>query len=348
MFSKKAQVIKFEQNTCHANVSDNSVLFVRVSDEVRDKNAMFEVPITHNAYVIKSGGDGRFYKSGIYPVFSEKAEAKAWAKGYSVDIIFMPKDTSVVIKWGTPDKVRYRDEASNKVINVGACGQFGITITNCEQFFRKVVGVRRVFDLKDFQDRFRAAVVNEFADCFLSVVKDLKLTYDQFDIERKKIGDRVGEILTAEFAQSWGIGIEQFIIQTFEISQEDMDAVEEAAAEAKRQEKLKEYLAKLEELDDKGWEREKYLRNLELEDRAAYYEVLKVVGHPPVGGAAKTPAGLGGAAFCPKCGAAVASGAAFCSKCGTKIGGGGKVCPECGKTVEADAVFCAFCGHRLK
>lgn len=345
MFSKKPQVIKFEQNHCHANVNDNSVLFVRVTDEVQDKNAMFEVPFTHNAYVIKGGGDGRFYESGTYPVFDEKSEVKSWKKGFSVDIIYMPKDTSVLIFWGTLKKLKYRDAASNKVVNVGASGQFGITITNPEQFFRKVVGVRKVFDLKDFQDRFRIAVVNEFADCFLSVVKDLNLTYDQFDTERKQIGDKVGKILTGEFAQSWGIGLEQFIIQTFEISQEDMDAVEDAAAEAKRQKKLKEYLAELERLDDKQWEREKYLRQLELEDKAAYYEVLKVVGHPPIGGASSKGAA---SAFCPHCGGVIAGGDIFCPKCGKRIVKETMICQKCGKANDGDATFCAACGHKLK
>ena len=47
-----------------------------------------------------------------------------------------------------------------------------------------------------------------------------------------------------------------------------MAAIENAAAERKKQEKLKEYLAEIERLDDKQWERDKYLRNLELQKKA--------------------------------------------------------------------------------
>ena len=231
MCLSKPQIIKFEQNHCNANVNDNSVLFVRVTDEVRTKKAMFEIPFTHVGYVIKGGGDGRVYKSGHYPVFDSRKEIKEWKKGFSLDIIFMPKETSVLINWGTPNKVRYRDEASNKVINVGARGQFGISIINHEQFFRKVVGVRKEFDLQDFRKRFSAAVVNEFADCFLSVVHELKLTYDQFDANRKSIGQQVGKILSKKFEEDWGIQLVDFIIEWFEISKEDTDAVEDAAAE---------------------------------------------------------------------------------------------------------------------
>lgn len=88
----------------------------------------------------------------------------------------------------------------------------------------------------------------------------------------------MGEILSPLFERDWGLCVLNFKIADFDLQDEDMDAVEDAAAEKQRQEKLKEYLAELERLDDKQWEREKYLRQLELQDRAAYYEVLKVIG----------------------------------------------------------------------
>ena len=346
MFSKKTQIIKFEQNHCHASVNDNQILFVRVSDTITDKEAMFEIPLTHVAYVIKGGGDGRMYKSGHYDVFDDKKEIKEWKKGFSVDIVYMPKDTYVPIQWGTPEKVRYRDEASNKVVNVGARGQFAISIFNHEQFFRKVVGVRKEFDLVDFKKRFSSLVVNEFADSFLKVVKDEKLTYDQFDLNKKAIGENVGKILSATFEADWGVSICDFIIEYFAISDDDMAAVEDAAAEAQKQKKLQEYLAELERLDDKEWEREKYLRQLELQDRAAYYEVLKVVGHP--GSVSNNGSGVPGIGFCPNCGEAIKGGDVFCSKCGHRIVKEKTICPKCGKENEGNATFCATCGNRLK
>ena len=100
----KPQIVKFEQNHCNADINDNSVLFVRVADEIRDKHAMIEVPYTHNAYIIKGGGDARFYKSGAYDVFDDRKEIKAWKKGFSVDVVYMPKDCSLVVFWGTPQR----------------------------------------------------------------------------------------------------------------------------------------------------------------------------------------------------------------------------------------------------
>ena len=349
MFSKKPQIIKFDQNLCHAKVDDNEVLFVRVNGYVDDKNAMFEVPPTHSAYVIKGGGDERYYKSGTYDVFDNKKEVKAWKKGLSVDIIYIPNTPSVKVLWGTFEKFKYRDEASNKVVNVGARGYIFVTITNSQQFYKKIVGVKKEFDLKEFKKNFAGNVVNYFSDYFLKVVKQEKLTYDQFDAYKLDIGNKVGKLISENFERDWGIGITNFVIEWVGIDEEDSQAVEDFAAEAQKQKKLKEYLQELERLDDKQWEREKYLRQLEMEDKAAYYEVLKVIGHPPVGGAASangvhTPA----TTFCPHCGAEIKGGDIFCSKCGKRVVKETVVCPKCGKTNESDATFCATCGTKLK
>ncbi len=337
--SKKQQIIRFEQNICHASVNDNSILFVRVGDVVTTKDAMFEVPFTHMAFVIKGGGDFRVYQSGTYPVFESKEEMKAWKNGVSVEIIYVPKETSVLIRWGTPDKVTYRDKISNKVIEVGARGQFGISITNANQFFRKVVGATKEFDLERFRDRFSAAVVNDFADVFLTVVAKEELTYDQFDANRKTIAVQVGKMLSEKFERDWGIGLVDFIIEKFNISAEDMEKIENVADEIQQRNKMKEYLAELERLDDKQWEREMYLKRLEQEDKAAYYEVLKVVGSK--GGA--TAAG----AFCPNCGHSYENGAAFCPGCGKKLAAATVTCPKCGKTYPGDTAFCSACGTKL-
>lgn len=340
MRKNKNQVIKFEQNLCNAKVDDNEILFVRVSDVVTTANARFEVPITHNAIVIKGGGNMRYYKSGLYDVFDDKKEIKNWKRGMSIEVIYIPKDTRVLIRWGTPNRLRYRDEASNKVITVGARGEFDVTVVNPEQFFRKVVGAKKEFDIAEFRKRFSETVATEFADIFLKTVAAKNLTYDKFTANKKEIGQSMGEILSPEFERDWGLSVLNFKIADIDLFDEDMEAIEDFAAEKQKQEKMKEYLAELERLDDKQWEREKYLRQLELQDKAAYYEVLKVLGDE---GAEKVDAPL----VCPNCGAPYKATDKFCPKCGKRVSKEPMICPDCGKANEYIAVFCSGCGKKL-
>lgn len=341
MFSKKKnQVIKFEQNLCNAKVDDNEILFVRVGDVITDPDARFEVPITHDAIVIKGGGDMRYYKSGNYDIFDDKKDIKKWKLGLSVEVIYIPKDTRVLIKWGTPNRLRYRDDASNKVITVGARGEFDVSVTNAEQFFRKVVGAKKEFNLMEFRKRFSETVATEFADIFLKTIEEKQLTYDKFTANKKAIGDSMGKTLSPKFEREWGLSVLNFKIADFDLQDEDMEAIEDAAAEKQRQEKLKDYLAELERLDDKKWEREKYLRQLELQDKNAYYEVLKVIGKN-----SKTDDEEENK--CPNCGLAYKSTDKFCPHCGKRVSKEPIICSNCGKSNESTAVFCANCGKKL-
>lgn len=335
--TKKIQVIKFDQNMCNARVDDNSVLFVRVSDIVSDKNAIIEVPFTHNAIIIKGGGDYAFYKSGNYKVFDSRSEVKDWKRGLSVDVIYIPKETRVLIKWGTPNRLMYRDEASGKVITVGAYGEFDVSVSDPELFFKKVVGVKKEFNLEEFGKRYSETVATEFADIFLRVVSELHLTYDRFTANKKMIGTRIGEILSPMFEKQWGLSVLNFKVADFDLNSDDIAAIEDAAAEVKRQDKVKEYLAELERLDDKQWEREKYLRQLELQDKAAYYEVLKVVGS---GKPQEKQA-------CPFCGSEYEPSAMFCPTCGKRVSKTPITCPDCGRVNDSTAGFCAGCGKKL-
>ena len=341
MFAKKKDcVIKFEQNLCNARVDDNEVLFVRVGDIVTSAEARIEVPITHGAIVIKGGGDIKYYKSGTYDVFDNRKEIKNWKSGMSVEVIYIPKDTRVLIKWGTPNRLRYRDEASNKVITIGARGEFDVSVTNPEQFFRKVVGVKKEFNLTEFRKRFSETVATEFADIFLSVVDSKKLTYDKFTANKKAIGESMGEILSPTFERDWGLSVLNFKIADFDLLDDDLEAIEDAAAEKQKQEKLKEYLAELERLDNKQWEREKYLRQLELQDRAAYYEVVKVIGNSSAEPKIQKN-------ICPNCGLEYKDTDKFCPHCGKRVSKDPIICPDCGKANESTSTFCANCGKKL-
>lgn len=342
--AKFSQVIKFEQNLDGITAEQKDVLFVRVSDKITSKDARFEVPVTHYAYLIKSGGSMISYKSGSYPVFENGKEAKAWKNGESVDVIYIPKDLDIKIQWGTPEKFTYRDPASGKVMQIGANGQFRIEIANQEQFFRKVVGSARKFDPRDFQREFGMDVINEFRDAFLKVVHEEELTYDQFDIKLKEIGSKIGVILNQSFEKNRGIKLVDFVIRQIVVDDADKQAIEESAAEKSKQEKLKEHYKNIERLSDKEWERDKYLKQLELQDRQAYYEVMKVIGKPNTSAPEEKPQKL----ICPGCNSEYKPGDKFCPRCGKKLTKEPIICPECGKTNVFDAAFCSNCGKKLQ
>ena len=337
----RPQIIKLTQRFCEDSLNDNNVLFVRSNHAVKKKKALIEVPFTHTALVIKGGGKCNVLPSGTHKVFDSLGEVRAWKNGSTVEIIYVPKETNVVINWGTPNKVEFRDSESKKVINVGARGSFEIFISDPMIFFTKIVGARKEFNLEDFTTRFRDAVVDEFASYFLATVEEKGISYDKFDANRKEISSKMGAKLTEKFSNDWGVAVKDFIILDFELSDEDRAKVEsvsegekEKERKKKAEEKAKEIADNLERLDDKQWEREKYLKQLDLEDKKAYYDALK-------------ESGVKSSAFCPKCGHSVENNDAFCKNCGQSLGKTTISCKACGTENQGNSTFCSKCGAKL-
>lgn len=329
---KKTQVISFNGNASFG-ADSNDALFVRISDAVSDEDCIVEVPYTHTAIVIKGGKYKYMTETG--PLFETKEEAKNWQKGLSVDVIYIIKDTQVEINWGTPEKLTFRDELSGHVVSMGAFGTFEVSVSNPEQFFRKIVGNSKQFDRVDLSKRTSATVVDEFVNIFLNVVKAMHISYDEYDINRKEIGKRMGEQLTPIFENKWGLKVESFIIQKFNIDSRDKEAIEDVVdprkAQAEADARAKEAAREAERLADKQFEQQLKLREMDAREKSAYYSAM--------GGAATEK--------CPHCGSDNQKGAAFCSSCGKRLSTVPVRCPHCGTVNPGTATFCSSCGQRL-
>ena len=156
--------------------------------------------------------------------------------------------------------------------------------------------------------------------------------------------------LSPLFEREWGLSVLNFKIADFDLDEEDVKAMEQVvidaeikakqdAEEIKSEAKLEKYLKELERLDDKQWEREKYLSNLQMHDKVAYYEVLKVIGNNDNKEKSINK--------CPHCGLEHDSTAIFCAHCGKRVSKAPISCPDCGKVNSFDATFCSHCGKKL-
>lgn len=328
---KKTQVISFNKNAS-TGADTNDALFVRISDEITDEDCIVEVPYTHTAIALIGGKYKYLTETG--ELLDDK-EKKAFKKGLSAEVIYIIKDTQVEINWGTPEKLTFRDELSGHVVSMGAFGSYEVSVSNPEQFFRKIVGNNKQFDLDDLSRRTCATVVDEFVSIFLNIVAALHISYDRYDANRKEIGKRMGAELTPIFENKWGLKVENFIIQKFNIDSRDKDAIEEAAdprkVRAEAEARAKEAAREAERLADKQFEQQLRMREMDVRERSAYYDAM--------GGAATEK--------CPHCGADCPKGAAFCPACGKRVSSSPVTCPHCGTVNPGTAAFCSSCGQKL-
>ena len=102
----------------------------------------------------------------------------------------------------------------------------------------------------------------------------------------------------------------------------------------------KEKAQEQERLDDKDWEREKWLKELESKDYEKYLDVMKIIG--------KDPHEEKNGRYCPQCGHRYEMNDLFCPNCGNRLGNHKIVCPNCQKENKSDSLFCSGCGTKLK
>ena len=348
LFKKKEyQVIKFGDYVGKERANNNDILFEKIEVKVTDPDARIEVPLTHDAFVDKGVGIAIPYEGGAHDLFENKKEFKDLKKGLTVTVSYIRKNARVLLKWGTRDRILYQDQSSGQDVSVGARGELRVEICNAEKFYNVEVASKPVFDLAEFKSEFSGRIGNDFGNTFLQVVEQENLKYHQFDRNKQRIGELIGEIISKRLERDFGLKISDFLIDKIDLNEDDINAIKavaaDKAAEQERQEKIKEYLAEVERLDDKQWEREKYLRQLELQDKNAYYEVMKVVGSAAAGNAKKVEEDN----KCPNCGAECKPTDKFCPRCGKRVSKDPVICPDCGKANDYNAMFCGNCGKKL-
>lgn len=363
LFKKKPQeirTVKLEDFDFEGDPEHNEILFYRKKFDNKDvssvlaENANIEVRRQFEAAVILGGAGEKWFNNGTHKIFDTKDDYKDYIKnGKSVEVVYVAKNTNVTVSFGTESRFNYVDEASNKVITIGGHGKCFVKVADSMRFFGEVVGSTSEFNIDEFQSMFRRIISKSFRDLFYRVIGDLNLTWDQFDRRTADIEESMGDILNKDLQKKYGLSVHEFTVK-INLLDEEVDEIKKFADDKRKEEKekqkaeeekqkLKEYLAELERLDDKKWEREQWLKRLELEDSKSYHEVLKVIGNRDANKPEPAPE-----VKCPQCGMVCKPTDKFCPNCGGRVSKDPIICPDCSKVNEPTARFCAGCGRKLQ
>ena len=268
---------------------------------------------------------------------------------FSAEIYYINKTANLDMKWGTSNPIPIEDPKYGIIVNIGAHGQYGITIRDSRLFVTRIIGavpngttanpllIRRYFNgvVNTNIKSVIAAHMVKAQISFLEISQDL----DALSLECQNS-------LSDEF-ERFGIALQNFYCETI-------------APDPKDYEKLQQYKEEL--ALGEGFYKER--RSLDI--------LEKMAENQSAGGAANAGIGIGmglGAAgsfgnlfsnigqnlntsdqntqvICPACGARNASSSKFCGSCGGKLFAG-STCPYCGSAVQAGMKYCGACGKPL-
>lgn len=335
---------------------ENVELFKKQCMDDYDADAVIIVPDTHNAIIVKDGQMMTTLDSGSHSIFDTKKGLLGLNKSkkienHTVDVIYMSKTYKLKVLWGTKHKFDFRDPITNVPIQVGACGEFTVQICDPRKAYLELIGTSQTFTAEDLKTYLAGQLLNEIEPAIAKAMREKNISYDRLSEYKQEISNFILPTIAKWCKESYGLKVFSFIISSVLISDEDKAKIENALLKNSQETKEKhlEEQKKLEEkekaqeqerLDDKDWEREKWLKELESKDYEKYLDVMKIIG--------KDPHEEKNGRYCPQCGHRYEMNDLFCPNCGNRLGNHKIVCPNCQKENKSDSLFCSGCGTKLK
>lgn len=287
---------------------------------------------------------------------------------FSAEIYYVNKTANLDLKWGTATPIPLEDPKYGLILNVGARGQYGITINDSRLFVSRIIGAvpngttaDHLVIIKYFNGLINAKIKSVAAEY---MVKE-KISFLEISQYLSELSDAFKEQLNDEF-ERFGIELSNFYCESI-------------APRPEEYKKLREYKEEL-ALGEGFYQQRRSLDILE-----------KLADNPSTGGIANAGIGLGmglgvapqmGNLFsglgqnvqsgqtqtiqpsgnqmqsaqsgnqppqtvtCPKCGAENSALMKFCGSCGSSLITS-VTCPYCGAQVPAGMKFCGECGKPL-
>jgi len=346
-FDKKTKKIQIENS--------NNQLFFRQHFELTNPDVKIVVLEPNKCVIYKDGVSSGILDGGNHQLYSEDEikrglfRKRKLKEPILVDIVVYNPTLTYHGYWGTPNPIPYRDPETEIPVDFKGRGEFEIRIVDIEKFHTTLVGSSKDFSMQSLHERLKTFILQEIRHEFASVVNSLHLGYIDITSHEKEIADAIVTVLSDKLISEYGLSMPQLVVEEFTIDEQKRSEIEEYLKnnrnEIKFKKDAKELAAEIERLDDKQWERDKYLIGLKREDYAKYLEVIKILGQAKFSQPA--PAANPHNHFCPGCGAEVESDSAFCPKCGHQLKSVDKVCRHCGKVVKTKGKFCPHCGKEL-
>lgn len=111
------------------------------------------------------------------------------------EIYYINLATQMGIKWGTDSKIRFLEPLSGIPIEIGACGEFNIRVSNSRKLLLKVVGTTSGFDRGNLlgengeKGYFQSLVITQVKSSLAQIIKEENINILEIDAELLRLSD---------------------------------------------------------------------------------------------------------------------------------------------------------------
>lgn len=268
---------------------------------------------------------------------------------FAAEIYYINKTLNLNMKWGTSSPIPMEDPKYGLILNIGAHGQYGVSIVDSRLFVTKIIGalpngttITPVVILKYFNGLINSTIKTAIA----SYMMRKKISFLEVTQYLSELSATFKEALVDEF-DSFGIELVDFYCESIAPRREEYEKL-------------------------RGYKEELALGSAFYQQRRSLDIMEKLAENSSAGSMANAGIGVGmgvgvvgqiGNAFanigqsltstnnsvqitCPKCGMQNNSGMKFCGGCGSKFSTT-IICSHCGNEVPEGMKFCGECGKPI-
>ena len=149
---------------------------------------------------------------------------------FHCEVYFINKTVQMGIKWGTDTKVRYIEPESGLPIEIGACGQFNLKVSDSRRLLMKIVGTAGEFTQADMVNgsyglqptvaKFKAMIITKVKSSLAKIIKDNGINILEIDEHLDTISDKLCGVVNENLGE-YGLNMPEFFVETIMTPDDD-------------------------------------------------------------------------------------------------------------------------------
>lgn len=160
------------------------------------------LPVAKSLFKLATGGQNAFH-----------------AELYFVNLVDV-----MSIKWGTDSRIQYMEPVYRFPVDIGACGEMNLTVSNARKLLVKIVGTERILTKQQLSMYFRAFLMNRIKSILPSVITEKSIDIFSIDQHLMELSEAVEEKLRDDF-YDYGVNLKRFLITTVVKPEEDRNYI---------------------------------------------------------------------------------------------------------------------------
>lgn len=298
---------------------------------------------------------------------------------FPAQLYFVNLTEQMAIRWGTDSKISYLDPVYDFPLEIGACGEMSLSVSNSSKLLIKLLGTEKVLNQDTITKCFRAFLMTRAKSIIAQEIQSKKISIFEIDMYLGEVSEAIQQKLSDDFFD-YGVNLNSFLITTILKPDEDRNYLKFKDIYSRRKSdvmeaELQQKLALIEQqtkaqstiMEAEAMARKRQLEGYTYQQEKGFEVAKEVAQNEAIGQFSNIGVGLGmitgvggeiGKTVGGVASQAIQSATAptmqaaapqmqkrFCMNCGHELSAAAKFCEGCGTKVQSDDA-CGNCGYK--